>query len=103
MKNSIYITILLMVTAASCQTNVPLFNGENAFAHLVKQCEFGPRNPGSLDGCSDNYENGWGNCLDPNGQSYLDLKALKNDLKKINVGTVNAYKYMLKDNFGVKK
>tara|TARA_X000001036_G_scaffold292858_1_gene272120 strand:- start:722 stop:829 length:108 start_codon:yes stop_codon:yes gene_type:complete len=30
-------------------------------------------------------------------------KALKNDLKKINVGTVNAYKYMLKDNFGVKK
>jgi Zn-dependent M28 family amino/carboxypeptidase len=48
MKNSIYITILLMVTAASCQKDVPLFKGENAFAHLVKQCEFGPRNPGSI-------------------------------------------------------
>ena len=47
MKNSIYI-IFLLVTTASCQKNVPLFNGENAFKHLIKQCEFGPRNPGSI-------------------------------------------------------
>ena len=42
MKNLIYITILLMVTVVSCQTNVPLFSGKNAFSHLVKNCEFGP-------------------------------------------------------------
>jgi len=32
-----------------------------------------------------------------------NIKALKNNLKNINVGTVNAYRYMLKVNFGVKK
>ena len=47
MKNSIYITLLFITTTVSCQKNVPVFNGENAFNHLIKQCEFGPRNPGS--------------------------------------------------------
>ncbi|MAV15253.1 MAG: hypothetical protein CMG08_00360 [Candidatus Marinimicrobia bacterium] len=30
------------------QSNIPEFNSESAFKELVKQCEFGPRNPGSV-------------------------------------------------------
>ena len=36
-----------MVTIVGCQTKVPIFNKEKAFSHLVAQCDFGPRNPGS--------------------------------------------------------
>ena len=36
-----------MVTIVGCQTKVPIFNKEKAFNHLVAQCDFGPRNPGS--------------------------------------------------------
>ena len=31
----------------SCETPVPTFDAQNAFKHLVEQCNFGPRNPGS--------------------------------------------------------
>ena len=39
-----------------------------------------------LDGCSDNYENGWGDCLDPNGPSYSDYISL-NEIILINDAT----------------
>lgn len=45
MKKSIFIlTIVLLI---SCQTNKIQFDGNSAFNWLEKQCEFGPRNPGS--------------------------------------------------------
>ena len=37
-----------------------------------------------LDGCSDNYENGWGDCLDLNGPSYSDFNDL-NEMVLINI------------------
>ena len=47
MKNSIYITLFFITTTVSCQKSIPLFDGNSAFNHLIKQCELGPRNPGS--------------------------------------------------------
>jgi Zn-dependent M28 family amino/carboxypeptidase len=45
MKKSIFIlTIILLI---NCQTNKIQFDGNLAFNWLEKQCEFGPRNPGS--------------------------------------------------------
>ncbi|GBD93057.1 bacterial leucyl aminopeptidase precursor [bacterium BMS3Abin05] len=38
--------VLLDAAGCSAQT-VPDFNGKQAFRYLVKQCDFGPRNPGS--------------------------------------------------------
>ena len=31
----------------SCETSVPQFDSQSAFKHLIEQCDFGPRNPGS--------------------------------------------------------
>lgn len=39
--------ILICAATAICQTKIPAFNGDGAFSHLVAQCDFGPRNPGS--------------------------------------------------------
>ena len=47
----IFLTILLI----SCQTDEIKFDGDSAFNWLEKQCEFGPRNPGS---------DGYYNCKD---------------------------------------
>ena len=47
MKKIINIGYLLCFTFVGCQTKVPDFNAENAFEHLIAQCDFGPRNPGS--------------------------------------------------------
>ena len=48
MKNLyIYINILA-ISLVGCQSKTPIFNGDNAFKHLVKQCSFGPRDPGSV-------------------------------------------------------
>ena len=38
---------LLFLTIISCGGNKPDFDGDSAFNYLVKQTEFGPRNPGS--------------------------------------------------------
>ena len=38
----------MFASAGGCQTKIPNFNGDAAFAHLVAQCDFGPRNPGSV-------------------------------------------------------
>lgn len=45
MKKSIF--VLITVFLLSCQTNEIQFDGDSAFNWLEKQCEFGPRNPGS--------------------------------------------------------
>ena len=47
MKKYNFTALLLIFTCVSCQPKSPLFSGENAFKHLIKQCSFGPRNPGS--------------------------------------------------------
>lgn len=44
------ILILLLIVSCSknnLQDNIPNFNHERAFQHLVDQCNYGPRNPGS--------------------------------------------------------
>jgi Zn-dependent M28 family amino/carboxypeptidase len=48
MKRHIHLIIILFASAGGCQTKIPNFNGDAAFAHLVAQCDFGPRNPGSV-------------------------------------------------------
>ena len=48
MKKYNFTALLLIFTCVSCQPKSPLFSGENAFKHLIKQCSFGPRNPGSV-------------------------------------------------------
>ena len=47
MKNLNFISALYFIAIAGCQSKAPIFSGDNAFNYLVKQCDFGPRNPGS--------------------------------------------------------
>lgn len=46
MKKTIIIVLTIFIT--SCQTNEIEFDGNSAFNWLEQQCEFGPRNPGSV-------------------------------------------------------
>ena len=39
--------IIILFTLISCQTTAPSFQENNAYQLLLKQCDFGPRNPGS--------------------------------------------------------
>ncbi|MBC8345738.1 MAG: M28 family peptidase [Candidatus Marinimicrobia bacterium] len=48
MKNRIQFIFFLLASITSCQSNTPVFSGDGAFAHLIAQCDFGPRNPGSV-------------------------------------------------------
>ena len=48
MKHHIYLMIFLIASSIGCQSRIPVFNGNAAFTHLVAQCDFGPRNPGSV-------------------------------------------------------
>ena len=43
----IYIISLCLVYELCGQARVPDFSAKNAFNELIKQCEFGPRDPGS--------------------------------------------------------
>lgn len=45
--NNKYKFLILTFLLISCQTNEIQFDGNSAFNWLEKQCEFGPRNPGS--------------------------------------------------------
>jgi len=47
MKNLNFISVLYLIAIAGCQSKAPIFSGDNAFNYLVKQCDFGPRDPGS--------------------------------------------------------
>ncbi|NOY76584.1 MAG: M28 family peptidase [Calditrichaeota bacterium] len=39
----------IWMIGASCSAQpIPTFDGKRAYAYLVKQCDFGPRNPGSI-------------------------------------------------------
>ena len=38
---------LAMILNVSCGPSGPDFDEDHAFAYLLKQCEFGPRNPSS--------------------------------------------------------
>ena len=40
-------TLAVFLITSGCQSNIPRFDGVRAFKHLLKQCDFGPRNPGS--------------------------------------------------------
>ena len=46
---SLFIVILFLVGCStnSVEKSVPEFDHNRAFQHLVDQCDFGPRNPGS--------------------------------------------------------
>ena len=46
MKKTTIIVLTIFIT--SCQTNEIEFDGNSAFNWLEQQCEFGPRNPGSV-------------------------------------------------------
>ena len=45
-----------------------------------------------LDGCSDEYENGWGGCLDPLGLSYSDYLALGDIFRLILIASLPFFK-----------
>jgi len=49
-----FLIILIISILSSCNNAVPKFDKGNAFRYLVKQCEFGPRNP---------YSDGYKQCL----------------------------------------
>jgi hypothetical protein len=40
-------TVLWFVFLYSCEKSIPDFNAQNSFGYLLKQTDFGPRNPGS--------------------------------------------------------
>ncbi len=42
-----FLYIILCMSFLSCRTNRPDFDAVSSFAYLKKQCDFGPRNPGS--------------------------------------------------------
>ena len=48
MKNLNFISVLYLIAIVGCQSKAPIFSGDNAFNYLVKQCDFGPRDPGSV-------------------------------------------------------
>ena len=43
----IIIVFIISMANLGCETVMPIFNEDKAFNHLLAQCEFGPRNPGS--------------------------------------------------------
>ena len=43
----IIIVYIICIANLGCETVMPIFNEKKAFNHLLAQCEFGPRNPGS--------------------------------------------------------
>jgi hypothetical protein len=46
-KKNIYIILLFSFQLLFCGDGIPQFDEQKAFSYLRKQCEFGPRNPGS--------------------------------------------------------
>ncbi len=53
MKNKLIFLLLLSLFIYCSESKIPEFKGENAYKFLVKQCDFGPRAPGSAahDSC----------------------------------------------------
>ncbi len=101
MKAVIILTIvlLLVIPSAGVQTGTdvsytPLFDGERAYDHLVAQCDFGPRPPGSenLSRCRDYLmeqltSHGWYVVLQ--NFTYLGVPC-SNVIARHNITTTNA-------------
>ena len=47
-KNIIFVLFLLACSSSEVAKNIPDFNGNRAYQHILDQCNFGPRNPGSI-------------------------------------------------------
>jgi len=49
-KNYIIILLIVLLSCTSDKSNenLPVFNQNRSFEYLVEQCDFGPRNPGSI-------------------------------------------------------
>ena len=43
------IFVFLLLLFFSCGPDVPEFDENRAFGHLLTQCDFGPRNPGLIE------------------------------------------------------
>ena len=43
----VFISVYFFLFVCSSAKNIPVFNEQNAFEYLEKQCSFGPRNPNS--------------------------------------------------------
>lgn len=41
------LSILLLLMTSCSTSQIPVFNNEQAYQYLIKQCEFGPRHPGA--------------------------------------------------------
>jgi len=39
--------LIIFLFFSACKSEIPSFVGDNAYQYLLKQCQFGPRNPGS--------------------------------------------------------
>lgn len=77
MKNILFIFITLFLF--SCSSNNIQFEGEAAFAWLEKQCDFGPRNPGSqgYDNCKEfliEELNGYADTVFTQNFTYTELR-----------------------------
>jgi len=46
-RNIFLYLFFLSILLCCCSSSTPKFDGERAFSHLMKQCQFGPRYPGS--------------------------------------------------------
>jgi len=47
-KVFLFISLFMLITTSGCiSQSIPAFNSENAYNYLKKQCDFGPRVPGS--------------------------------------------------------
>lgn len=47
-KNIIFVLFLLACSSSEVAKDIPDFNGNHAYQHILDQCNFGPRNPGSI-------------------------------------------------------
>lgn len=47
MMGKLIIIFISVVILAACQAGLPEFDGNNAYEHIINQCDFGPRYPGS--------------------------------------------------------
>ena len=47
-KYTIIILFILACSSSEVEKNIPEFDGNIAYEYIIEQCDFGPRNPGSI-------------------------------------------------------
>ena len=47
-KNIIIILFILACSSSKVEKDIPEFDGNTAYQYIIEQCDFGPRNPGSI-------------------------------------------------------